>query len=140
MAVTMSMAGHSTHCRRGGFAVRWLLALHIRLVEQGKLAAAVALQLPSRILKAAVKDTTALAPRQALFFVLAKNSKIGSRSRSSKSGGSRIRSRNKISRRERSESRERFVSEISRKHPPEQQSSKPKPLNALKIQANFSSH
>jgi len=69
MAVTMSMAGYSTHCRRGGFAVRWLLALHIRLVEQGKLAAAVALQLPSRILKAAVKDTTALAPRQALFCV-----------------------------------------------------------------------
>jgi len=133
------MAGHSTHCRRGGFAVRWLLALHIRLVEQGKLAAAVALQLPSRILKAAVKDTTALAPRQALFCV-GQKTKIGSRSRSSKSGGSRIRSRNKISRRERSESRERFVSEISRKHPPEQQSSKPKPLNALKIQANFSSH
>jgi len=68
MAVTMSVTGRRAHGRRGGFAVRWLLALHIRLVQQGKLAAAVALQLPSRILEAAVEDTTALASRQALFF------------------------------------------------------------------------
>lgn len=139
MAVTMSVTGRRAHGRRGGFAVRWLLALHIRLVQQGKLAAAVALQLPSRILEAAVEDTTALASRQALFFFAEGRANqypnIGSGN--SKSGKSGIRSRSKISRRERSESRKCFVSEILGKRPPEQQSSKPKPLNAFRIQTNF---
>lgn len=68
-AVTMPMtvARRTTHGRRGGLAVRWLLALHVRLVQQGELTATVAFQFPPRILKAAVKYAASLAPRQALF-------------------------------------------------------------------------
>lgn len=130
MAMPMSVAGDRTYGRRGSFAVRWLLALHVRLMQQGELAAAVALQLPAGILEAAVEDAAALAPWQTLFPTQRRIRGRAASSSSRSKSRNRSRSRNKISRRERSESRERLVSEISGRRQPEQQSSKPKTKTA----------
>lgn len=64
--VPMAMIVASCGTGRGRFAMHWLLALHIRLVQQRKLTAAVALQFPSRILKAAIEDSATLAAGQTL--------------------------------------------------------------------------
>lgn len=64
--VPMAMIVASCGTGRGRFAIHWLLALHIRLVQQRKLTAAVALQFPSRILKAAIEDSATLAAGQTL--------------------------------------------------------------------------
>ncbi|BFG04285.1 uncharacterized protein DMAD_03292 [Drosophila madeirensis] len=66
MTVSTSVAGRSTYCGGGRYAVRWLLALDVRLMQQGELTAAVALQLPSRILEAAIEQSAPLAAGQAL--------------------------------------------------------------------------
>lgn len=62
-----AMAVAGGRCGRGRrFTMHWLLALHIRFMQQRKLTAAIALELPSRILKAAIEDAAALATGQAL--------------------------------------------------------------------------
>lgn len=75
-----------------------MLALHIRLVQQRKLTAAVALQFPSRILKAAIEDSATLAAGQTLSEY---QKRARERDRQSKSGSERKRERNKERERER---------------------------------------
>lgn len=95
-AVAMAMIVASCGTGRGRFAMHWLLALHIRLVQQRKLTAAVALQFPSRILKAAIEDSATLAAGQTL-----SEYQKRARERESESGSKRERERNKERERER---------------------------------------
>lgn len=52
--------------RCNAITMRWLLALHIGLMQQCKLATAVAFQFAARILKAAIEESATLATRQTL--------------------------------------------------------------------------
>lgn len=108
--VPMAMIVASCGTGRGRFAIHWLLALHIRLVQQRKLTAAVALQFPSRILKAAIEDSATLAAGQTLSEY---QKRARERDRQSESGSERKREREAKKEREREKRRQQQLARAS---------------------------
>lgn len=108
--VPVAMIVASCGTGRGRFAIHWLLALHIRLVQQRKLTAAVALQFPPRILKAAIEDSATLAAGQTLSEY---QKRARRRERQSESGSERKRERETKKEREREKGRQQQLARAS---------------------------